>query len=348
MTQSLNFQDAFVHLRIHTAYSLSEGALKIEDVVPLARELGMPALAITDTNNMFGALEFSLASAKAGIQPLIGIEVKLKDPVFGTSAHALPSLVLIAQSEVGYKNLIQLISKAYVDLPNRITPHLLLEDFQGAVDGIIALSGGAEGPLGNLILQNKSTETTALLQQFQDLFEDRFYMEISRHGMENEARTEEIFLKLAYDYNIPLVATNNCFFKDPSMYEAHDALICIAEGAYVADPERRKVTPHHYFKSSQEMKELFKDLPEAIENTTLIAQRCHYMPTVSVPLLPPFKSESGRNEIEELRAQTAEGLKHRLEKHVFGPEHSEAEKENIRKTYNERIEYELSVIIQMG
>lgn len=348
MTQSLNFQDAFVHLRVHTAYSLSEGALKIEDVVPLAQELEMPALAITDTNNMFGVLEFSLACAKAGIQPIIGLEIKLKDVVFGTSNYTLPSVILIAQSEQGYKNLIQLISRAYIDLPNRGTPHLFLEDLHSMTEGVIALSGGVEGPLGNLILQNKLAETTTLLKQFQDLFGDRFYMEISRHGMEKEIRTEDTFLKLAYDYNIPLVATNNCFFKDRSMYEAHDALICIAEGAYVADPERRKVTSHHYFKSSAEMKELFKDLPEAIENTALIAQRCHYMPTVSVPLLPPFKSESGRDEIEELRAQTAEGLKHRLEKCVFSPENSESEKENIRKTYSERIEYELGVIIQMG
>lgn len=348
MAQSLNFQDAFVHLRVHTAYSLSEGALKIEDVVAQAQELGMPALAITDTNNMFGALEFSLACAKIGIQPLIGMEVKLKDPLFGTQLFASPSFVLIAQSELGYKNLIQLISKAYIDLPTRITPHLLLEDLQGRAEGIIALSGGAEGPLGNLILQNKAAEVVPLLNRFQELFGDRFYLEISRHGMENEARTEDAFLKLAYDHKIPLVATNNCFFKDPSMYEAHDALICIAEGAYVADPERRKVTPHHYFKSSTEMKELFQDLPEAIENTAIIAQRCHYMPTVSSPLLPPFKSKSGRNEIEELKVQAADGLAYRLEKYVFNSAHSKAEKENIEITYKERLDYELNVIIQMG
>ncbi len=348
MVRSLNFQDAFVHLRVHTAYSLSEGALKIEDLVPLTQKLGMPAVAITDTNNMFGALEFALACAKAGVQPLIGLEAKLKDPLFGTASFNLPSLVLLAQSEKGYKNLIQLISKAYIDLPNRITPHLLLEDLKGTTEGIIALSGGAEGPLGHLILQNKSSEAVALLHQFQDLFGDRFYMEISRHGMENEARTEESFLKLAYDHTIPLVATNNCFFKDPNMYQAHDALICISEGSYVADSERRKVTPHHYFKSPAEMKELFKDLPEAIENTVLIAQRCHYMPTASIPLLPPFKSESGRDEIEELRVQSGEGLTYRLEKYVFSAAHSDEEKENIRKTYNERMEYELNVIIQMG
>jgi DNA polymerase-3 subunit alpha len=348
MTKSLNFQDAFVHLRVHTAYSLSEGALKVEDVVPRAQELGMPALAITDTDNMFGALEFALACAKAGIQPLIGIEVKLKDPLFGASSFSCPSFVLIAQSEVGYKNLIQLISRAYIDLPNRGTPHVVLKDLQGTMEGIIALSGGAEGPLGNLILHSKLTETEVLLTQFLELFGDRFYMEISRHGMESEARTEDVFLKLAYDRHIPLVATNNCFFKDPVMYEAHDALICIAEGAYVAEPNRRKVTPHHYFKSSQEMKELFRDLPEAIENTTLIAQRCHYMPTVSPPLLPPFKSESGRDEVEELKAQAAEGLAHRLEKYVFNATHSNAEKENIETTYKERLKYELNVIIQMG
>ncbi|MFN7662288.1 MAG: DNA polymerase III subunit alpha [Alphaproteobacteria bacterium] len=336
---------SFIHLRVHTAYSLLEGALKIPQIIELCKKHNMPAVAMTDSNNMFGALEFSMACAKNKIQPLVGIEIGLGLPQFKDTLEGVPSMVLLAQTKEGYGNLLKLVSQVYAELPTRRVPHITLEDLSRYAPGLIALSGAAQGPLGKLVLQNQKEEAKKCIQQLKTIFGDRFYMELQRHGLDIEDKTEEFFIEEAYAHHIPLVATNNCFFSEAAMYEAHDALLCVAAGAYVMEENRRRESPHHFFKSQKEMADLFQDIPEAIQNTVLIAERCSFMPEPSPkPLLPLFQTDSGRSEEEELRHQAEVGLEKRLA-HKKTPE---PEKASLREQYKKRLDYEISIIIQMG
>lgn len=331
-------QTPFVHLRVHSAYSLAEGAVKMPDVIELCKKHNMPAVAVTDTNNMFGALEFALAAEKAKVQAIMGMEIKIKLRK-EEQLSDLSSIVLLAQNEQGYKNLLKLISHVYEDLPHRLEPHVTLQDLETFCADTLLLSGGVDGPIGKLVLDGKKEQAKNLTLKLKEVFPCRFYMEIERHGTEKELKTEDIFLDWAYAYDIPLVATNNVFFSDPDMYEAHDSLLCIAGGTYVADENRRKVTPHHYFKSQEDMKRLFIDLPEAIENTYYIAQQCQFMPTTCKPVLPRFFSDSTDSEEEELRSQALKGLEERL------PFKKQKE---LQATYLQRLELELDTIIKMG
>ena len=338
----------FVHLRVHTAYSLLEGALKIPQLVQLTKHYKMPAVGITDTDNMFGALEFAQACSKEGIQPLIGVQIQILMTEEGEDKHSLPSIVLLAQNESGYQNLLKLMSYAYNEMVSPFPPHITLTQLKTQAEGILCLSGGPQGPLGRAILANKFNDAESFALLFKQLFGNRFYMEIMRHGQEEEKKTEEHFLKLAYDHHIPLVATNEAFFENPSMFEAHDALLCIAGGRYVSEEDRRRVTPEHFFKSSEEMKKLFEDLPEAILNTVHIAERCSFMPLPHDPRLPRFPSKEGQSEDQELEAQALDGLKKRLDIHVYTSSMTEEEKATLSKQYHDRLMYELKVIIQMG
>ena len=333
-------QPQFVHLHVHSAYSLAEGALQVKDLIKRTRKLGMPAVAITDTSNLFGAMEFSLESAKAGIQPIIGCQINIGDEN--------SQLVLLVQSEIGYKNLSALVSKSYVEESNTSKPVIPWDDLAEKAEGLICLAGGLKGPIGQALLAKRNDEAEVIAKKLKSIFNDRFYMELQRHGMRDEDAIEEDAVNIAYSNDIPLVATNDCYFPDESFYDAHDALLCIAEGRYVTEENRRKVTKDHYFKSAEEMTELFSDLPEAIQNTVEIARRCHFFLKVVKPILPPFESESGRSELEEIRFQTEAGLKYRLDNFVFTPEISEADRQGIAKPYWERLEFELNTIIKMG
>jgi DNA polymerase-3 subunit alpha len=327
----------FVHLHTHSAYSLAEGAIKIKDLLRLCQNENMPAVAVTDTGNLFGALEFAGAAAKAGIQPIIGCQIQL-----GVEGH---QIVLLAQSDAGYRNLCALVSKAHLEVDPPALPHIEWDDLNDLSGGLICLSGGLKGPISQYLLHNQDKPAEDALKRLKKNFGDRLYIELQRHDWADENRVEEALLDLAYKHNIPLVATNDCYFAARKMYEAHDALLCIAEGRYITEADRRRVTPEHYFKSAEEMAELFSDLPEAIENTVNIARRCHFLLKSIDPILPPFKSESGRDEVEELRAQSLEGLEWRLENFVYT---EGCDREAIAKPYRERLEFELKTIIDMG
>ncbi len=324
----------FVHLHVHSAYSLAEGAIRVKDLVKTCAKRRMPAVAITDTNNLFGAMEFATVAAKEGIQPVLGTQVTLDG---GTQ------IVLLVQSEAGYKNLSKLISQAFLETEGHEDPHLTWAQLEAAPQGLICLSGGLAGPLGQALLHGQADEAARRAKAFKSLFGDRFYIEIQRHGLPEEEKIEDALVGLAYDLDIPLVATNDCYFTDRAMHEAHDALLCIAEGRYISEADRRRVTPEHYFKSAQEMTDLFADLPEAILNTGVIARRCSYLLKPIAPILPPFKTEGGRSEIEELKEQSRKGLEWRLKHFVPG-----SGTEEIDKPYFDRLEYELDIIVQMG
>ena len=333
----------FVHLRVHTAYSLSQGALKIEEAVRLAKEQRMPALAITDTGNLFGALEFSEAVAKAGIQPIVGCELALaregeEQPGIGARVPEPDRIVLLAQTEAGYRNLMALSSAAFLETEPTQTPRVTWAALKAHADGLIALTGGVAGPVGRLLAESREKLAEAALLRLADLFPGRLYVELQRHGMEIEDRVEAGLVGLAYAHNIPLVATNEPYFGAAAMYEAHDALLCIADSTFLAETNRRRVTPEHRFKSAEEMRALFADLPEAIDNTLVIARRCAYMPPKREPILPAYHAASGRTGEDELRVQAEAGLEERLVERAG----------DDKPRYRERLAYEISVIVKMG
>ena len=335
----------FIHLRVHSAYSLSEGAIKVGSLVKLATRHAMPALAITDSGNLFCALEFSKACADSGIQPIIGCALLCDSGLTpAQSAPIFDKLILYAQNEEGYANLLRLVSKSFMENAEAHPAHIRLSDLAGNSGGLIALTGGTEGTLGRLLLSNQDKEAEQFLHTLHNLFPDSLYIELTRLGLPAEAQIEERLIGLAYAHNFPLVATNDVYYADRAMYEAHDALLCIAEGRYVSEDDRRKLTHEYYFKSPEEMKELFSDIPEAIDNTLIIAQRCSVKAEEHAPILPRFQTESGRDEADELREQGLQGLQMRLETQVFTKTMTTEEKEALTKTYKDRLLFELNVI----
>ncbi|MDP5219517.1 DNA polymerase III subunit alpha [Ruegeria sp. 2205SS24-7] len=332
----------FIHLRVHTEYSLLEGAIRLKKLPGLCEKYQMPAVAVTDTNNLFSALEFSITASGAGIQPIIGCQVDLAyvQTQPGEKPKPPAPLVLLAQSEMGYENLMKLNSCLYVDKGGQL-PQVTLDELATHAGGLICLTGGPDGPVGRLLRAGQRPAAEALVDRLADMSADRLYIELQRHpgdgvAPEAERLTERGHVEIAYAKNIPLVATNDVYFPEAGMYEAHDALICIAEGSYVDQQEdRRRLTAQHYFKSPQEMATLFADLPEAIENTVEIARRCAFMAYRRDPILPKFADD----EIEELRRQANEGLQQRL---AVIPHAVSVEE------YQERLDFELGIIEGMG
>ncbi len=345
----------FVHLRVHSAYSLSEGAIPVARLIDLCRANDMAAVAVTDTGNLFGALEFSLAAAKSGVQPIIGcqlavdfVETRAEEQAASRATAQLGTLVLLVQNEVGYLNLLKLVSKSFLEPEPGEPPHVTVADLKDLSDGLIAMTGGAKGPVGLVLAEDQEEAAAALLGNLAELFPGRLYVEIQRHGLECEERVEDRLVSLAYARDLPLVATNEAFFSDENMFEAHDALLCIEEKSFVSQQHRRRVTPAHRFKSAAEMRADFADLPEAVDNTLVVARRCAFMPEIRKPILPKFDAGTGRGDPEELIAEAREGSTHRLETQVLGADLTEAQREEQTKPYWERLDYELDVIIRMG
>ncbi len=344
----------FVHLRTHSAYSMAEGAIKISKLVDLAAKQDMPAVALTDTRNLFGALEFSQTATKAGVQPIIGCQVSVRREDVNNGhgqAGRLPepdALVLLVQNTKGYENLIHLVSKAFLETESGETPQITWADVEECNEGLIALTAGPVGTLGRQLLEGQRDKADLTIERLMSIFPGRLYIELMRHGIAAQERLEPLLLEYADRLNLPLVATNEAFFADEGMYNAHDALICISDKSFVAVHDRRRLTPNHRFKSSAEMVELFKDIPEAISNTLVIAQRCAFMVENRKPILPRSPKTGERTEDEALRVTAREGLEHRLVTQVYKSEMTEDERVAAAKPYRERLEYELDVIVKMG
>jgi len=336
----------FVHLHVHSNYSLLEGAIPLARLADLAKADRQAALALTDTDNMFGVLEFSEKMAGAGIQPIVGcaLAIDFGDTDHGARGNAnAPAprerIVLLAAREAGYRSLMRLNSRAFLESPPNEPPRLKLEWLEGETEGIIALTGGPGGPLDSAIAAGQSHLATTRLDALARLFGDRLYVELQRHGTPNERLSEPVLVDLAYAKGLPLVATNEPFFATAADHEAHDALICIAEGRVVSEGDRRQLTPEHRFKSRAEMAALFADLPEALAGTVEIAERCAYRPRTQAPILPRFTAGDS-DEASELRKRAEAGLDRRLATAGVAPGHTEQE-------YRERLEFELGVIAGM-
>lgn len=345
----------FVHLRVHTAYSLSEGAMLVPKLIHKLHDQGVPAIAVTDTANMFGGKAFSKYASDEGVKPILGCQFYLRNPdaddVLKAKGRVVEpdKIVLLVMNESGYQNIMKLMKRSYLDNPKQgEKAQLKMSDLEELNGGLIALTAGVEGQVGRLLLENRKAEAEEVVVKLREIFADRLYMEISRIGLETEQKTEDDFIDFAYKYNIPLVATNEAFFFDADMYEAHDALICIAAGEYVANDDRKKYSPNNRLRSTEEMVELFKDLPEAVQSTVNIAARCNYLSQKVDPLLPIFECPEGKTQDEFITEQAYKGLKQRMEAQVYNDSQTPEERAEIDKRYYERLDYELSVIKKMG
>jgi DNA polymerase III subunit alpha len=338
----------FVHLHVHSSFSLLQGALPIGKLAKLAAQDQMPALAITDTNNLFGALEFSEKMSGSGIQPIIGIElvvdfadrpVSRNRPLSALEARG--SLVLLAAGAEGYANLMALSSRAFLESPAAEGIHLPISGLEGRTTGLIALTGGGIGPIDRAFGLGGVDLAQARLGILRKLFPDMLYVELERFGLPEARQVEPALIDLALEARLPVAAANNVHFGPASDFEAHDALLCIAGGRSVDEAERPRLTPEHRFKTRAEMMALFADMPAALSATVEIAQRCHYRPRTRKPILPRFTSDAVDGaEAQELRRQAEAGLAARLGAH--GP----AEGLTVAD-YEERLAFELSVIERM-
>ncbi len=334
-------ETGFIHLRVRSAYSLLEGAAKADALGRIAAGQGMPAVAIADRANLFGALEFSVTAKEEGVQPIIGCAL----PVTGIGGRAperwarTPTIVLLAQSEAGYLNLSALSSMAFLEADGVEEPSAPWSEVVARSEGLILLSGGSDGPVDPLFAVGRAAEGQAALAAMAEAFGDRFYIELQRHGLASQAAAEPGLVAYAYAHDLPLVATNDVCFPTADLYAAHEALLCIADGAFIGQEERRRVTPEHWFKPAAAMRALFADLPEACDNTIDIARRCAFMVKKRDPILPRFPTSEGRTEDEELASQAREGLQARLALHPLAVP---------LEAYEARLEQEIGVIQKMG
>src|SRR5215204_1843771 len=342
----------FVHLHVHSAYSLLKGSIKIAKLGELAKADRQPALALTDTDNMFGALEFSDKMAGYGIQPIVGCELAVdfgdQDPNARNALASAPSrIVLLAARERGYRSLMRLNSRAFLETPIHQSPHIKLEWLEGDAEDLIALTGGPDGPISLALHGDHAALAASRCDRLASLFGDRLYVELQRHGIDKERRAESGLIDLAYAKGLPLVATNEPYFAANDDYEAHDALLCIAAGKLIAETDREQLTPDHRFKTRAEMAVLFADIPEALASTVEIAERCSFRPKTRKPILPRFTvgagsgSDAEAEEAAELTRQAGEGLARRLQVHGLSPGTTEED-------YQQRLAFEIDVINRMN
>ncbi len=336
-----NEKGIFTNFKIHSQYSICEGAIKIEQLAEYCKENKLRAIGLCDSYNLCGALEFSESISKVGTQPIIGTQINFK------YSDTIGKIPIFAKTELGYSNLVKLSSKSFLESQESEVPHCSIEDLIKNNKDIIVLSGGIDSLFSNLAVKNKIKDIEILSTKLNKIFSDSFYLEIQRHNDESEKRFENILLEISNKTEIPLIASQEVYYINKDMYEAHDALLCIGEKTYVSEKNRKKFTNQHYLKTSDELSKIFKDIPEALENNYNFPYRFNYKLKKSKPLLPSLKISKDRNEQEELLYQSNLGLKNRLEKFVFKKNKTENYAE-IKKKYTKRLNHEISIINKMN
>jgi len=338
MSESLN--QNFNHLKVHTQYSICEGAAKIDDLQEYCKSNKIKCLGISDTSNLFGALEFAEKISKSGTQPIIGTQINFK---LNDTIGLLP---LFALNETGYKNIIELSSNSYLENDELSDPHVNFDELLKSSDGVSVFSGTILGLFGKLFDKGKFTEISEIYSKIKDVFGDRFYLEIQRHNDTNENGFEKFNLKQSVELEIPIIATNEVFYLSKDMHEAHDALICIGNKTYINEKNRLKLSDQHYLKTNSEMTELFTDIPEALENNYNFPLRCNFRPLFSNPILPNISTDKDGNADDLLTKYSLDGLRDKFLK-VFNVKDSELENDKNFILYKERLDHELSIIIKM-
>lgn len=332
---------AFVHLNLHTEYSLVDSVVRIKPLVKRLAEVGMPAVAITDMGNLFGVVKFYKAALGAGVKPIVGADLWIK-----RAGEEPTRLLLLCLNYQGYRNLTQLVSRGYLEGQQRGIPVLSMDWLAGMTEGLIALSGGREGEIGRTLLAGNTSQGQCLLEDWQRLFPGRFYLEIQRTGRTNEEELIAATVALAVATDTPVVATNAVRFLQRDDFEAHEARVCIHQGRTLADPRRPKeYSEYQYLRDGAEMAELFHDLPGALENSVEIAKRCNLELQLGKSYLPEFPIPEGSTIEGFFSAQSRQGLEERLTKIL---DTAAADYPERRRPYDQRLERELQVILQMG
>ncbi len=330
----------FNHFKIHTQYSICEGAIKIDDLKNFCKENKILSAGLSDSHNLCGSLEFSENLSKSGTQPIIGTQILFN---FGGEIGLLP---LIAKNEIGYKSIVKLSSKSYLDSDEFTEPTCQFEDLTNNFKDIILFSGTINGLFGKLFKKGKFAQIENAYNILKEKFGDNFYLEIQRHNDTNEKAFEIQNLNLSKKLDIPIIASHEVFYLDQSMYEAHDALICIGQKTYLNDKNRLSFSREHYFKSTNEMYELFADLPEALENNYNLPMRCSFRTLPSNPILPNISSDKSGNADQTLSTDSKSGLLEKLSKE-FNIKKENVEEDLRFKKYEERLNHELKIIIEM-
>ncbi len=335
-----SFSKTFNHFKVHTQYSICEGAVKIDQLKEYCKKNKIKSLGLSDSHNLSGALEFSENLSSVGTQPIIGTQILFKYKDF---TGFIP---LIAKNNDGYRNIIELSSKSYLENLKISDPHCNFEDLLERSSGIIVLSGSIRSLIGNLFNKGLFNEIDEIVKNLSNTFKDSFYIEIQRHNDLNEKEFENFNLNISKKFDVPIIATNEVYYLDPNMHEAHDALMCIGQKTYVNDTNRLKLSNQHYFKSSNDMVELFKDLPEALENNFNLPYKCSFRPLPSKPILPNISSSNNHNN-ELLVDESNKGLKHKFKK-IFKIEESSLDKNNSYLLYKKRLDHEIKIINEMN
>ena len=330
----------FTHLKIHTQYSICEGALRTQDLAKYCKENKIRAIGLCDSNNLCGALDFSESIAKTKTQPIIGIQIN----VFHKGEFG--KIPLFAKNLEGYKNLIKLSSKSFLEIKDNEDPHCTIKDIITNSNGVILLTGSLDGLIGKLFFKNLTDEVNLLISEFKKTFKDNFYLEIQRHNDEGEKLYERFILNIAERLKLPLIATHEVFYLTKDMHEAHDAYLCIGEKTYVNIKDRRKYTDQHYLKKSEEMYELFKDLPEALENNINFPLRVSYRPKNSSPVLPNIQKDEIKNVDNLMIKESKKGLIEKLNTYVY-PFLDKKNEADVTKFYNKRLDHEIGIINKM-
>ncbi|MGD2129610.1 MAG: DNA polymerase III subunit alpha [Lysobacterales bacterium] len=329
----------FVHLHLHTEYSLVDGTVRIKPLIDRVARLGMPAVAITDQNNLFAMVKFYRAAEAAGIKPIVGSDVLLRSP---EDPDHVSRLVLLCQNRAGYLNLCDLLSRGYLEGQHHGIPYVRNDWVADCADGLIALSAGREGDIGQAILANHPNRARQLAAHWAGVFPDRFYLEIQRTGRDQEPAYEAAALDIAAEAGLPVVASNDVRFLKKEDFKAHEARVCIHDGRLLSDRRReQRFSEEQYLKSQEEMEALFSDLPEALENSVHLAMRCNLEMSFGTYYLPAFPTPEGMGVEDYLREVAEQGLNERLAAHPGGPQHP-------REEYAARLDLELGVINEMG
>ena len=326
----------FVPLRVLSSYTMLEGAIDPKAIARLAKERGFPAIAICDRNGLYGSVAFAAAARENGVQPIVGTLLGVRREAGGP----IDALALYAKDEAGWLNLCHLVSRAHLDRPLELAPHVSLDDLIGRSDGLIALTGAGEGALARLLAEGRSDAASSYCDRLESLFGDRLYIELARRGDAVEQAAEEALIELAYARDLPLIASNPASYAEPQFHSAHDALLCIAHSTHIDAADRLRSCSEAWVKSSEMMAELFADLPEALANTLVVAQRCAYAPPKRKPILPSLAGDK-HGEARMLAEDARAGLDKRLL--IYGPMGVEE-----RGAYAERLEFEIDVINRMG
>ena len=330
----------FTHLKVHTQYSICEGALRTSDLAKYCKTNNVKAVGLCDSYNLCGALEFSESLVKSKTQPIIGTQINIK---FKNQIGKLP---IFAKNLVGYKNLIKLSSKSFLEIKDFEVPHCKYEDLEEHSEGLILLSGTFDGLIGNLFFKNLTEDILTLFKRIKNIFKKNFYIEIQRHKDNGEKIYENFLLDISKKVDIPLIATHEVFYLDKDMFEAHDAYLCVGQKTYVNSKDRKKYTNEHYLKTSEEMNKIFHDLPEALENNFHFPFRISYRPKNSSPVLPNIQTNKTDDNNVLLIKFSKEGLDLRLKEYVL-PNTTQDEQKKIKKIYYERLEHEINIISKM-